>query len=52
MLTGFQLLNSAQRSVEKAKNTITPVSLAELGNGTASGCLKEIASGQLISLSV
>ena len=29
MLTGFQLLNSAQHSAEKAKNTITPVSLAE-----------------------
>ena len=35
MLTGFQLLNSAQHSAEKAKNTITPVSLAELGNGNA-----------------
>ena len=35
MLTGFQLLNFAQHSVEKAKNTITLVSLTELGNGNA-----------------
>lgn len=35
MLTGFQLLNSAQSSVEKAKDRITPVSLAEFGNGNA-----------------
>lgn len=35
MLTGFQLLNSAQGLLERAKNRITPVSLVEFGDGAA-----------------
>lgn len=35
MLTGFQLLNSAQCLLERAKNRVTPVSLVEFGDGAA-----------------
>lgn len=35
MLTGFQLLNSAECLLERAKNRIAPVSLVQFRDGAA-----------------